>query len=288
MGNRNPDASYTDVEQSWWLAFEKGRKELIHTAYPALIIEYDPMTKRARVQPALRRVRANPDGSRDEMPKPPILNVPVRQTAVGKHLMHQEIQEDDVVLLVFSERGLTQFKAAWGEIATPSLGAVLQERDAMAIPWGSEDIEPIRDTGWIVQNDTGECYFSVDGNDPDGPTIRAVIRTEDGEDRTRLFMNIERARLAHMDSEVEVDADMVRARKGSNTSATLQDDSLALVQGSASFNMASGVVTLNAPGGFNITASHVHHGGITIGNDHVHPYTRPQHPAGSANSGTPQ
>ena len=246
MGNRNPDASYTDVEQSWWLAFEKGRKELIHTAYPALIIEYDPMTKRARVQPALRRVRANPDGSRDEMPKPPILNVPVRQTAVGKHLMHQEIQEDDVVLLVFSERGITQFKAAWGEIATPSLGAVLQERDAMAIPWGSEDIEPIRDTGWIVQNDTGECYFSVDGNDPDGPTIRAVIRTEDGEDQTSLLMNAERAKLLHLDAEVEVDDNMARLQKGSNSSATVRDDSVTVRQGAGSMVLSARQLTIDA------------------------------------------
>ena len=172
MTNRDPDARYEKrLSQAINFFFEQKRKEL-HTSLPGLVQEYDPLTKRAKVQPALRL--ALQDGS--ELDKPPILDVPVRQPATGGHLVHHEIRIGDVVLLTFSERGLEQFKLAWGELATPGTG-MLDERDAMAIPWGVETIMPVETTGWIVQSESGEVYVTVQGEEG-AERIRAEVEPE--------------------------------------------------------------------------------------------------------------
>ena len=166
MSNRDPDARYENLAQLLDFDFLQKAKTLIHTALPGIVREYDATTKRARVQPALRMTFT--DGS-EAKEKPPILNIPVKQTATGGHMMHQQLDVEDVVLLVFSERGIEKFKAEWGSVSDPTIEGFFAEKDAWAIPWGVEDIDPVRSTGWVVQNQPGNAYISLDGD-----TIRIV------------------------------------------------------------------------------------------------------------------
>ena len=78
--------------------------------------------------------------------------------------MHQQINVGDTVLLVFSDRGLDQFKAQWGQVSDPPPESFFDERDALAIPWGVENIAPVRATGWVVQTANGMAYISLDGD----------------------------------------------------------------------------------------------------------------------------
>ena len=159
--NRDPEARYdrqlAQVVEQWW---EEVRKTF-HTSMPGMVHAYDAATKRAKVQPAFTlKLKAG----QGEVVRPPILNVPLRQTATGGHMVHQQVDAGDVVLLVFAERGLDRFKAAWGELATPGV-AFMSERDAMAVPWGVETITPVVPTGWVVQNTSGDTFISLQGPD---------------------------------------------------------------------------------------------------------------------------
>ena len=146
--NRNPELRNERLDQTVPDAIELLVRKLVHTSSPGIVLEYDSRTKRAVVQPALRTrlLPTEADAETRLLDKPPILNVPVRQTATGGHMLHHQIDRDDVVLLVFSERGLDQFKEAW-QIADPTRGVFFNRRDAMAIPWGREDIVPVRGHG---------------------------------------------------------------------------------------------------------------------------------------------
>ena len=170
MSLRDPDVRYERPEQAVPFMIEAWVRQHLHTGIFGIVRAYDAGTKRADVQPVVRRILApTPDDPTTRMDRPPILNVPVRQTATGGHLVHHEVVVGDVVWLDFSERGLDNFKARWGEIVDPTVDALFSDRDAVAIPWGTEDIAPVRSTGWIAQNRAGTAYVSVDGD-----TIRLV------------------------------------------------------------------------------------------------------------------
>ena len=167
MSNRDPDATYErELSQAFSFAWLQEAKRLLHTGYFGIILDYNPMTKRARVQPALRKLYTD---NTPPSPKPPLLNIPVQQPATSGYMVHHEVGGGDIVWLSFSERGLDQFKANWGQVSDPAPVVYFSEREAVAFLWGVEDIAPARSTGWVVQNRSGESYISLDGD-----TIRLV------------------------------------------------------------------------------------------------------------------
>ena len=170
LSNRDSEVRYERPEQAIPFAIQQMIRGLVHTGMPGIVRAYDPRTKRARVQPAIRtRLRATEKDEARLVDKQPILNVPLRQPATGDHMVHHQVDEGDVVWLFFSERGLAQFKAQWGEISDPTVGCYFAMGDAVAVPWGVEDIMPVRTTGWLVQSRSGESYISLDGD-----TVRLV------------------------------------------------------------------------------------------------------------------
>ena len=132
-GVRDPDARYDRIAQVLDFFFAQKIKAL-HTTIPGLVTAYDPLTKRANVQPALRMLLA--DGS--EIEKPPILDVPLQQPAHGGHMVHQQVDVGDVVVLLFSKRGLEKFKLTWGAISSQGTG-LFDERGRRRHPLGGRD-----------------------------------------------------------------------------------------------------------------------------------------------------
>ena len=171
MSNRDPDGRYGGARQTLPFAVKQWVREIVHTSVPGIVRAYDSTTKRAQVQPALRAVYT--DG-REPAARPPIVDVPVRQLGTGGWLQHQAIVAGDVVLLLFSQRGIESFKETWGELSNPTSGILFEERDAMAIPWGSEDVVPVADTGIVMQSADGETYVSLQ---EDAVTVRRAGTT---------------------------------------------------------------------------------------------------------------
>ena len=171
MTNRNTESRYERPEQSIPFAIEQWVRQHVHTSLPGIVREYDAATKRARVQPAINRLVLNDGAEQPEsMERPIIINVPLQQVSTGSHMLHHQVDVGDVVLLVFTERGIERFKAQWGQASDPTMDGFYSERDAMAVPWGVETIAPVRETGIVMQNADGSTNLQLDSG-----TIKLVV-----------------------------------------------------------------------------------------------------------------
>ena len=140
-------------------AFEFAARQLmaanINTAAPGIIDTYDADTKRARVRLAVKQ--GFKDG-RASMEKALLVDVPVVQPATGELMVHQPIDKDDIVVVIFSKDGLEDFKRKWG-LAEPKAGALFA--DAIAIPWGVHNIAPVDNDAFCIQSADGRTYFKL-------------------------------------------------------------------------------------------------------------------------------
>lgn len=119
---------YDDITQLFGVHLS-GFKRRLWTCLPAEIVSYEAKTRRARVAPLIQMRMAN--GSVLDMPE--IANVPVLSPGVGDMLITYGLVEGDVVLLLFSQRGLVDFKKDWGK-SSPTPGRVMAMSDALALP----------------------------------------------------------------------------------------------------------------------------------------------------------
>jgi hypothetical protein len=78
----------------------------VHTSLPGVIVEYDAGTRRAVVQPSLKR-RA---GNKEYIAFPLLIDVPVLFPGTKKYTVHFPLEKDDEVAVFFSERALEAWK----------------------------------------------------------------------------------------------------------------------------------------------------------------------------------
>lgn len=101
----------------------------INTCIPGKVVSFDAATARAVVQPTIQvRLRS---GATSDLPQ--IHDVPVVYPAGGGYSITFPLVEDDPVLLVFSQRGMTQWKSSM-DTAEPDVGVFHALNDAIAIP----------------------------------------------------------------------------------------------------------------------------------------------------------
>ena len=121
----------------------------LYTAMPATIASYNPSTKRADVQPAIRtQLREG-----EPILKPVLTNIPVLfPSGGGWALAFNNLPAGEPVMLLFSQRGIGHFKKSYG-VENPS-GGVMQMDGAVAIAgFGALSIAP--PDGIALQNDNG-------------------------------------------------------------------------------------------------------------------------------------
>src|SRR5574344_1090118 len=109
--------------------FEYGMTN-IHIAFPAVVKSYDAETRRAEVQPSLKRKMSNGEF----MDLPIIVDVPVLYFGTAKAGLHIPLEEDDEVLIVCSERCLDSWKDAGGDSIEDTDTRRFSMPDAVAIP----------------------------------------------------------------------------------------------------------------------------------------------------------
>ena len=153
MSNRNREIDYPDNERDTWnFLFAQAIKQDVHTALPATIVSYDSSTKRALVQPSIRLVLT---GDLGEQPRAPIPDVPVFQPSAGGFAALFPVREGDPVMLIFSERGITQFKERYEE-STPDDDAPFSPRDAVALlGFGGASVTPKDPAALSIQSEDG-------------------------------------------------------------------------------------------------------------------------------------
>ena len=229
----------------------------VHTVSVGIVRAYDPNTKRAQVQPALRTlVAATEDEEASSLEKRPILNVPVMWPGGGGITMLHPLAEGDAVLLLFSERGLDAFKQTMKELSDPEL-RFFEMKDAVAVPWfGTFGINPASDDG-------------------------ATIQTEDG--RTFIEVSPTRVRVRHRAQDVTVTDDGLMADI-TGTAMVAASGDVTIVAPNTTI-MGDVVITgeLEVGGSLAVDGDTLEHQGINVGSDHTHAGVKP----GSASTSPP-
>ena len=158
MTNKNPEADYSQLSIAFNFALDMRLRALIHTGIPGIITKYDRATRRAEVQPALQ-IRLT-DGTLKS--RAPLCDVPVLWPGGGGFVIHAPLVAGDPVWLMFSQRGITQFKKSFAE-STPDIEAYFAEKDGVAIPsLGARNITPAGGEGNLVlQTNNGEAYVEI-------------------------------------------------------------------------------------------------------------------------------
>ena len=155
MTSMNRDTDYANMAQSIRFAIRQSLKDL-YTCMPGIVESYDAETRRAVVKGALKVVTTK----KEEIEREAVHNVPVLFPSGGRSAFTFPLEPGDPVLLLYSQRGLANWKKTL-DVAAPDIIGFFSEKDAIAIPgFGTDEpehqiaIEPdgvhIRTTGKLA------------------------------------------------------------------------------------------------------------------------------------------
>lgn len=156
MSNLNKEILYDTFSDSVDFILEQFKKGM-NTSLPAIVQSYDSSTKRTTVLPAIKRLFT--DGTSQSLPI--LVDVPIIFPSAGGFTITMPISKGDTVLLMFTQRGITNFKQQFTEsMPTNSLMAI---HDAVAIVgFGALSITPASSSGCTMQNNAGSNAIIVE------------------------------------------------------------------------------------------------------------------------------
>ena len=129
----------------------------LNTCEPGSIEQYFPEKKRANIRPLLQRTYK--DGTTDK--RPLLLNVPIKQVSTSNFMVHVPLSPGDEVMIFYTKGSIKNFKERWGKDVPTVIGGNFSINNAVAIPWGKEDIDPVSTTGVVIQNRSGKTFFRM-------------------------------------------------------------------------------------------------------------------------------
>ncbi len=151
MSNRNTDTKYRENVESMEFVLQQFRKT-IYTALPATIESYNTKTKRAKLVPAIKSISTDNKSSL----LPVLVNVPVIFPASGAFTMHFPLAAGDAVLVVFSQRGIQNFKQDY-QRSNPTNENVLDYDSPIAIAgFGAISFTPAETNSASLQTNDGK------------------------------------------------------------------------------------------------------------------------------------
>lgn len=138
----------------------------VHTAFPGVVVKYDAATRRADIQPSIKRKM--PDGSFLELPIIP--EAPVLFFGTKKYTVHIPLEKDDEVLIIATERALDAWKSKGGKGIEEKDTRRFELMDCIAIP-GLQPVDfiPVSEAGLNIVHKTK----------PDGDLISQVTMDDD-------------------------------------------------------------------------------------------------------------
>ena len=238
----NPEITFRSITTMLDKVLFEWSKNSLHTAMPGVVDSYDATTRRARVRPALRLVMtgARPGEDGEMMERALAVNVPVMWSSSGGFAGMMPLNPGDRGMLLFSERGMTEFKTT-GTIATPDKSRFFSESDGVFYPcdFGIEAATPASATAAVIQTLDGTRSMLVD-------TDRVELRAGD----TRVTATESDIRLV-CSGTLEIDAGAVQVQGRVDVQSGLDVSGGAVVQGGLQ------------EGGKNVGATHMHTGVLT-------------------------
>jgi hypothetical protein len=213
-----------DLSQLLREAFEYSMTD-IHTALAGVVKKYDPATRRADIQPSLKRKL--PGGKYIDLPVIP--EVPVLFPGSKRYAFHFPLEEGDEVLLIASERGTDSWKAKGGKGIEETDPRRFDLQDCCAIP----GLQPQE---FITAEEPGLQIMHKDKFD--GELISQVLMTDDKVEmkyKKKAAVTMEDDHIAGETEKckVEMSADILTA-KNSKTTVKLNADKASLNNGSKS------------------------------------------------------
>ena len=226
--------------QAILFALDEWARQHLHTAMPGLVRAYDARTLRARVQPALNAMIAMPDGSTEAQERVSIYDVPVQWPGGGGFVFHCDLNPGDQVWLMFSERGLGEFKRTL-TIADPPPLVMFATRDAVAYPYRAAPIAP-------VEGVTGGALRAItpSGAGPVSSVVGATLQSADG--AVYISVRDDRVRVRKGAQDVTVQDSGMSADITGTIEATAST-SITLVVGGTTLEIVPAGMTLTTPSG---------------------------------------
>ena len=159
MKSRN-ETLYTDVKDSTEFIIASYIRANMHTAIPAIVENFDANTKRIQAKPAIKLKLTNGE----TLSKPLLLDVPVIFPSGGGYTFFCNLVKNDSVLIIFSERGIENFKKSFNE-ENPTDTSFYAVTDAIAIAgFGSLNITPATTSGISLQKEDGTTKLTIEDN----------------------------------------------------------------------------------------------------------------------------
>jgi hypothetical protein len=138
----------------------------VHTSFPGVVESYDPASRRADIQPSLKRKM--PDG--EFLAWPVIPNVPVRFPGTKKYAFHFPLEKGDEVEVTVCERSTDAWRASGGkDIEDGDL-----RRFALTDCYCSPGLQPVE---FIAAEEPG--LQIIHKNNFDGDLISQVLMTDE-------------------------------------------------------------------------------------------------------------
>ena len=159
-----------------------------HTAFPGVVEKYDAATRRADIQPSIKRKM--PDGEYASLPIIP--DVPVRYCGNKQFTIHFPLEKGDEVLLIVTERATDTWKAEGGQGIEEKDLRRFDIQDCIAITGNApKDFIPVKEDGLNIVHKTA----------PDGEFI------------SRITMDDNRIEIKYREkADVVIEDDKIRAQ----------------------------------------------------------------------------
>ncbi|MEE9451367.1 MAG: Gp138 family membrane-puncturing spike protein [Gammaproteobacteria bacterium] len=159
MSNQDSEKEYDNFTDWSQFSFRQLMKS-IFVCLPGIVKGYDAATKRAKIQVAINLLKT--DGT--ELPYPVIVNVPVIFPASSKFIVQFPLILEDPVLVLFSQRGLSEFKQTYIE-SRPTDSSFFSLSDAIVIPgFGTLTNTVAKSDALTIQSVDGATYIALEND----------------------------------------------------------------------------------------------------------------------------
>jgi len=148
----------TNTAQGLQRVLSEWVRNAVHTAMPGLIDSVNMRTRRAQVRIALEAVTSD----NTCMERAPLLDVPILFPSGAGGMIVIHLERDDPVWIMFSERGLQDFKKAYA-MSEPMPRRIFSMSDAVALAgFGPSGSATLADTGGILmQTNDAQVHIHI-------------------------------------------------------------------------------------------------------------------------------
>jgi hypothetical protein len=197
----------------------------VHTAMPGVVEKYDPKTRRADIQPSLKRKM--PGGKYMDFPIIP--NVPVMYSGTKRDTIHFPLAKGDEVLILFTERATDKWKTSGSKGIEEPDPRRFDLQDCIVIP-GVQPVDfiPVEDDGINI----------IHKAKPDGDIIGRVKMDDDKiettyKEKAKVTMEDDHIVAKSEKCKVDMKAEVIELNNGKST-VKLNGDKTSIKNGSKS------------------------------------------------------